>query len=74
MMLYEGESYRAKNIEYLKMLAEANGHKLVKRKEIIIGHKYTDPYCYVLIHGKKKNDYRKYYPEYYNVTYAIDVS
>lgn len=73
-MVYESENYIAENIKYLKELAEKNGHKLVKCNEMIIGHKYTCPYCYVLIHKKGKNDYVKYCPEYYNITYAIDVS
>ena len=72
--VYESESYRAENIKYLKELAEKNGHKLVKYNEMIIGHRYTDPYCYVLLYGKKKDDYHKYSLEYYNVTYAIDVT
>lgn len=72
--VYEGESYRAENIKYLKELAEENGHKLVKCNEMIIGHTYTCPYCYVFKYGKNNTDYRKYYLEYYNVTYAIDTS
>lgn len=73
-MLYESKNYIAENIKHLKELVEKNGHKLVKCSEMIIGHKYSCPYCYVLTHGKKKNDYVKYYPEYYNTTYAIDTT
>ena len=73
-MVYESEIYIAENIKYLKELAENNGHKLVKCNEMIIGHRYTCPYCYVFRYGKNDNDYSKYYPEYYNVTYAIDVT
>lgn len=73
-MVYENEIYRSENIKHLKELAEKNGHKLVKCREMIIGHKYTCPYCYVMKYGKKNNDFSKYYPEYYNVTYAIDTS
>lgn len=73
-MIYESENYIAENIKYLKELAEKNGHKLVNRNEMIIGNKYYDPYCYVLIHGKKKNDYVKYYPEHYGLTYVVDVT
>ena len=72
--VYEGESYRAENIKYLKELAEKNGHKLVKCSEMIIGHKYTCPYCYVFRYEKNNNDYHRYYLEYYNVTYAIDTT
>ena len=73
-MFYESESYIDKNIKYLKELAESNGHKLVKYNEMIIGHRYSCPYCYVFKYGKNYNDYIKYRSEHYNVIYAIDVS